>query len=122
MENFEQAESLGLLYTRAEARRTLGRVRLARGELEEAERLCAEALELVSSTESVVSRLWLGPVYVETLVAAEQSAIAEGDWKKANAKRARAAEYLTGYRELVAACQSPLFKGEAGRLASLITQ
>src|SRR6185295_127792 len=76
LENFEAAESLGLLYTRAEGRRTLAHVRLARGEADEAERLCAEALELVSSTESRVSRLWLGPLYIESLSAVVQSAVA----------------------------------------------
>jgi tetratricopeptide (TPR) repeat protein len=120
LENFAQAESLGLLYSRAEGRRTLAHVRLARGEADEAERLCAEALELVSSSESRVSRLWLGPIYIESLIAAEQSALAEGDPEKANAKRARAAAHLTVYQELVAECQSPLFKAEAARLADLL--
>jgi tetratricopeptide (TPR) repeat protein len=118
--NFAQSETLGLLYTRAEGRRTLAQVRLARGELAEAERLCAEALELVSSTESVVSRLWLGPVYIESLLAMGQEAAANGDAEKANAKRVRAAEHLTVYQELVAECQSPMFKAEANRLAELV--
>jgi hypothetical protein len=95
-------------------------VRLARGEAEEAERLCAEALELVSSTESRVSRLWLGPLYIESLVAVGQGAAANGDTEKADAKRARAAEHLTVYQELVAECQSPLFKAEASRLTELV--
>lgn len=120
LENFEQAESLGLLYSRAEGRRTLAHVRLALGEAEEAERLCAEALELVSASESRVSRLWLGPIYIESLVAGEQSAAAAGDTERANAKRARAAEHLACYQELVAGCQSPLFKGEANRMAALL--
>jgi len=122
LENFKQAESLGLLYTRAEGRRTLARVRLARGEAEEAERLCAEALELVSSTESRVSRLWLGPAYIESLVAGEQSAAAAGKTEEANAKHARAAEHLAAYQDLVAECQSPLFKAEALRLVTLVNE
>jgi MalT-like TPR region len=120
LENFAQAESLGLLYSRAEGRRTLAHVRLARGEAEEAERLCAEALELVSSTESRVSRLWLGPVYIESLVAVGQGASTDGNTEKGNEKRARAAEHLAVYQELVAECQSPLFKTEASRLADLL--
>ncbi|HBB87088.1 MAG TPA: hypothetical protein DC047_05690 [Blastocatellia bacterium] len=120
LENFTQAESLGLLYTRAEGRRTLAQVRLARGETEEAERLCVEALELVSSTESAVSRLWLGPVYIESLLAVGREAVANGDTEKANAKGARAEEHLKVYQELVAACQSPMFKAEALRLADLV--
>lgn len=119
-ENFAQAETLGLLYTRAEGRRTLAHVQLARGEAEEAERLCVEALELVSSTESRVSRLWLGPIYIESLLAVGQEAAANGDSEKADAKRARAAEHLTVYQELVAECQSPMFKAEALRLADLL--
>jgi tetratricopeptide (TPR) repeat protein len=119
-ENFAQGETLGLLYTRAEGRRTLAQVRLARGEAAEAERLCAEALELVSSTESRVSRLWLGPVYIESLLAVGQDAVANGDTEKAKAKRARAAEHLTDYQQLVAECQSPLFKSEANRLSELV--
>ena len=119
-ENFAQAETLGLLYTRAEGRRTLAQVRLARGEAEEAERLCAEALELVSSTESRVSRLWLGPVYLESLLAVAQEALANGDAEKVNAKRERAVEHLKVYQELVGECQSPLFKGEAKRLSQLL--
>jgi tetratricopeptide (TPR) repeat protein len=121
LENFDRAESLGLLYTRAEGRRTLAHVRLARGEAEEAERLCAEALELVSSTESRVSRLWLGPLYIESLIAAGQGAVAAGDMDKAEAKRARAAEHLACYQALVAACQSPLFKSEATRMTTLLS-
>lgn len=120
LENFAQSETLGLLYTRAEARRTLAHVQLARGEAEEAEHLCEEALELVSSTESRVSRLWLGPIYIEALLAVGQQSSANGDTEKANAKRARAAEHLTVYQELVAECQSPLFKGEAKRLSELL--
>ncbi len=119
-ENFAQAETLGLLYTRAEGRRTLAQVRLARGEAEEAERLCAEALDLVSGTESMVSRLWLGPVYLEALVAMGQQAVAHGDAEKANAKRARAEAHLQVYQEMVAECQSPLFQAEASRLADLL--
>ena len=119
-ENFARAESLGLLYTRAEGRRTLAQVRLARGEAEEAERLCAEALELVSTTESRVSRLWLGPLYLEALIATEQNAVAAGDTEKAGAKRALATEHLANYQELVAACQSPRFESEATRMATLL--
>jgi hypothetical protein len=95
-------------------------VRLARGEAEEAERLCAEALELVSSTESRVSRLWLGPIYLESLIAVAQSAVADGDTEKVDAKHALAAEHLATYQELVAGCQSPLFKAEAQRLVTLV--
>jgi hypothetical protein len=67
-----------------------------------------------------VSRLWLGPIYIESLIAGEQSAAAAGDIEKAKAKRARATEHLVCYQELVAGCQSALFKGEADRIAALL--
>ncbi len=121
LENFEQCEALGLIYTRAEAHRTTARVRLARGEFAEAIRLCEASLEIVANTESVVSRLWIGPVYLESLLAAEQKAIADGDEQEAREYRARAAAYLSSYRELVNSCQSPLFRREAERLAAIIT-
>jgi hypothetical protein len=70
--------------------------------------LCAEALELVAKTESRISRLWLGPLYVEVLLAA--------------GKRERAAEHLAEYRALVAECQSPRFTAEAARLAKLVEE
>lgn len=100
--NFERAEASGLLYSRAEGHRSLAYVLYRRGDLKSAERLCAEALELVSVTESRVSRLWLGPLYIEILLAAN--------------KRAAAEEHLEVYRELVNQCQSPRFKLEAERL------
>ncbi|HKR61027.1 MAG TPA: hypothetical protein VJS64_15010, partial [Pyrinomonadaceae bacterium] len=74
-------------------------------ELDEAERLCKAAAELVEPTESRVSRLWLGPLYVRVLLAQN--------------KREEAAERLTAYKALVAECQSPRFTREAARLSEL---
>ncbi|MGH9968424.1 MAG: protein kinase domain-containing protein [Pyrinomonadaceae bacterium] len=130
LENFEQAEPTGLLYSRFESLRCLTEVRFRRGEVDEAERLCEVAVELVCGTESRVSRLWLGPLYIEVLMAAAERAdlaaneaeaagnIAEVEEKKGEAagKRAKAAEHLAGYQELVAACQSPRFKRAAADL------
>lgn len=79
-----------------------------RGELDEAERLCAEALELVSDSESRVSRLWLGPLYIEVLLAA--------------GKREEAAAHHARYSAFVAQCQSPRFSREATRLGALLQQ
>jgi hypothetical protein len=50
-----------------------------------------------------VSQLWLGPLYIEVLLAQN--------------KRAEAQEKLTTYQDLVAGCQSPRFVAEAARLA-----
>jgi tetratricopeptide (TPR) repeat protein len=106
LSNFQEAEATSLLYSRTEGHRCLAHVHLRRGELKEAERICEAELELVKGTESRISRLWLGPVYIETLLAL--------------GKHERAAEHLAGYRELVAACQTPRFTREAERLLDLI--
>jgi tetratricopeptide (TPR) repeat protein len=108
LENFEHCETLGLLYSRTEGHRALIHVRLRRGELNEAERLCEAAMEFVSGTDSRVSRLWLGPLHIEVLLA--------------KGKRAEAEEQLASYQELVNACHSPRFSREAERLAKLLKQ
>ena len=79
---------------------------IARTELDEAERLCAEASDLVLPTESRVSQLWLGPVYMDVLLA--------------QGKRSEVAEKLAAYQNLVADCQSPRFMAEAARLAGIL--
>ncbi len=109
-----------MLYSRFEGHRCLAEVRFRRGEFDEAERLCAAASELVSETESRVSRLWLGPLYIEVLLAAGLRVEAEGKPDEAEAKRDLAAEHLAVYQELVADCQSPRFAREALRLADSI--
>lgn len=114
-QNLQQVGSTTLLYSRFEALRCMGEVRFRRAvaggfgddELAEAERLCATAEDLVSPTESRVSQLWLGPLYIEVLLA--------------QGKRDQAAAKLATYQELVAECQSPRFKAEAARLASLLS-
>ena len=94
------------MYSHFEALRCFAEVRFRRGEIEEAEQLCRQAEELVSPTESRVSRLWLGPLYIEVLLAAQ--------------KRDEAATRLATYQTLVADCQSPRFSSEASHLATLI--
>ena len=102
-ENFKRS-SPSLLYSHFEALRCFAEVRFRRGEIEEAEQLCRQAEELVAPTESRVSQLWLGPLYIEILIAAQ--------------KRDEAAARLTNYQTLVAECQSPRFTAEATRLAT----
>lgn len=111
--NLKNAAAIGLLYTHFEALRALAEIYYVRaqsgayaGELAEAERVCRQAEELVGPTESRVSQLWLGPLYIEVLLAQN--------------KRAEARERLSTYRELVAGCQSPRFSAEVERLASLL--
>ena len=53
-----------LLYSHFEALRSFAQVRFIRNELEEAERLCRQADELVAPTDSRVSQLCLGPLYI----------------------------------------------------------
>jgi tetratricopeptide (TPR) repeat protein len=98
--------SPSLLYSHFEALRCFAEVRLRRGEIEEAEQLCRQADELVSPTESRVSRLYLGPLYIEVLLAAQ--------------KRDEAATRLAAYKALVDDCQSPRFTSEAARLTTKI--
>jgi tetratricopeptide (TPR) repeat protein len=133
-ENFEQAESFGLLYSRSDARRCIAHVRFCRGELDEAERLCAEILDLVEKTESRFIRLWLGPLYIEVVLAISKSCEtgakdAEAAGKldeaaerraEASSKRGLAEQLLARYTAFVAGCQSPRFKREAIRLAALL--
>jgi len=120
LDNFQAGETSDLLYSRFEGRRCLAAVRFRRGEFDEAERLCAAASELVSGTESRLSRLWLGPLFIEALLAAGLHAEAEGKPDEAAAKRGLAVEHLANYQELVADCQSPRFTREAMRLADSI--
>lgn len=101
-----QRSSSKLIYTHFEALRCLADVRFRRNEIEEAESVCQEAHELVSPTDSRVSRLWLGPLHIEVLLAAN--------------KRDEAATKLVEYQALVAECQTPRFTAEAARLAMLI--
>src|SRR5215204_4798898 len=102
--NVEQS-SASLLYTHFEALRCLAEVRYRRDEFVEAEDVCRHADELVSPTESRVSQLWLGPLYIQVLIARD--------------KKAEAAQRLEKYKALVAQCQSPRFTAEASRLTGL---
>lgn len=103
---FEWGEALDLLYMRTEGRRALAHVRFRRGELDEAIRLCDEVVELTDGKEPKVSRLWLGPLHLDVLVAAGQLE--------------RARDCLRVYDALVRECQSPYFTREVARLQSLI--
>src|SRR5262249_429042 len=120
LDNFQAGETSDLIYLRFEGRRCLAEVYFRRGEFDEAERLCSAASELVSGTESRLSRLWLGPLYIQALLGAGLRAVAEGKLDEAAAKRGLAAEHLARYQELVADCQSPRFTREAARLADLV--
>lgn len=95
-----------LLYTHFESLRVMAEVRRSRQELDEAEKICDQAEALVSPTESRVSRLWLGPLHINVLLA--------------QGKRDVASEKLTAYQALVADCQSPRFTAEAARLAMVL--
>ena len=99
--------SPSLLYTHFDSLRCMAEVRLRRKELEEAERACAQAEALVSPTESRISQLWLGPLYIEVLLA--------------QGRREKAREKLIAYEAVVAECQSPRFTAEAGRLKSILS-
>jgi tetratricopeptide (TPR) repeat protein len=110
--NRDAAAAIGLLYTHFEALRGLATVHFRRsqngieGALAEAETVCREAAALIEPTESRVSRLWLGPLFIEVLLAQN--------------KRAEALEKLTNYEALVAGCQAPRFVTEIARLKTLL--
>jgi tetratricopeptide (TPR) repeat protein len=112
--NLEAAASIGLLYTHFEALRGLAQVHFRRaqsglfeGALDEAERVCRQAEALIEPTESRVSRLCLGPLFIEVLLAQN--------------KHAEAREKVAAYQSLVAECQSRRFVAEATRLNSLVS-
>ena len=120
LENFSSAEALGLVYSRAEGHRALAHVRFRRGELDEAERICAAAMSFLADTESKVSRLWLGPVYIETVMALTKRAEAGGKLEEARARDEEAVTLSEAYSALTASCQSPRFSREAERLSKLV--
>ena len=121
-----------LLYSRFETLRCFAEVRFRRAvagvstgevgvdELSEAERLCKEADELIGPTESRVSQLWLGPLYLEVLLKQKRRAEAESNFELSKQKLSEAKERLEAYQRLVAQCQSPRFTAEAGRITELL--
>ena len=114
-QNYEESEASGLFYMRFESRRCLALVHARRGELDDAERICVEAAELVQPTESRVSKLWLGPTYLHVLIANASRLRKTGRTEEGTAKLTCAREYLNEYQQLVNQCQSPWFTGEAAR-------
>ncbi|MEP6570739.1 MAG: AAA family ATPase [Acidobacteriota bacterium] len=107
-ENFARSETLGLLYSRGEGRRCLAHVHFKHGDFAEAVRLCDEVLELLGNAEPRVIRLWLGPLHIETLLAAGQ--------------REKAEQRLIDYEAVVAESQSPRCEREIVRLKELLGQ
>jgi tetratricopeptide (TPR) repeat protein len=101
-----QRSSPNLLYTHFDSLRCMAEVRLRRNELDEAERICRQADELVSPTESRVSCLWLGPLHMDVLVA--------------QGKRDEAREKLIVYEALVAELNT--YRDEFGPLQSKAAQ
>jgi len=136
LENVEEA-SASMIYTRFEALRCLAEIRFLRAqsgdfddrvvsgsvfgsELDEAARLCSDAEQLVSQSDSRVSQLWLGPLYIKVLLEQATRADAANELALASEKRSQAKTLLESYHQLVSECQSPRFKSEAARLAKLM--
>jgi len=105
-QSFEEAETLGLLFLRTEAHRNLARVHFELGELNQTVRLSERILELTADTEALVSRLWLGPLHIEALLAL--------------GRRDEARQRVAAYVEMVSDCQSPHFTREGARLMALV--
>jgi tetratricopeptide (TPR) repeat protein len=116
LENFRAGEEAGLLYSRFEGHRCLATVRLRRGELAEAEEICAAVSDIVTPTESRVSQLWLGPLYIDVLMAVAEKLKSENKLDEAEVKLKLAKDLLLDYQKLVQVCQSPRFVREAARL------
>src|SRR5215471_1742613 len=113
----EASDAPGLFYMRFESFRCLIHVHIYRDEMEEAEATCRAATDLIEPTESRVSRLWLGPTYIEVVLENATRLDKQGKHEDAATKRAFAHELLTEYQQLVSECQSPRFTKEAQELA-----
>jgi serine/threonine protein kinase len=105
-DNYESGEALGLLYSRTEVRRVLAHVHFRNGDLDETLRLCDEILGFLDEGKSRISRLWLGPLHIETLFAA--------------GRREEASRRLAEYEEMLSDCQSPRCEREVVRLKLLL--
>jgi len=121
-QNYDASEATGLFYMRFESRRCLALVHVHRGELDQAEQVCASARDLIAPTESRLSQLWLGPVYLNVLMANAQQHEKEGKLEAATEKLAYAREYLNEYQQLVGECQSPRFTREAQQCAEKLSE
>ena len=108
----------GLFYMKFESLRCLALVYIHRGELDKAEATCATAADMIGPTESRVSKLWLGPLYLEVILAVAERLKTEGKSEEAAAKLAQARTLLAEYQQLVSDCQSPRFTKEAEGFAA----
>ena len=122
LENYNADHASALLYSRFESYRCLASVRFSRGELDEAEQLCVGAFDFVWGTESRVTQMWIGPLYMDVLIAAANGLKSQGKLGEAESKLNRAREIVCGYRELVGVCQSPHYVREAKRLEDELLQ
>ena len=119
-QTLQASDSPGLFYMKFESLRCLAVTYIHRGELDKAEATCATAADLIGPTESRVSKLWLGPTYLEVLITNARRLETEGKSEEAAAKLAQARTQLAEYRQLVSECQSPRFTKEAERFAEIL--
>jgi hypothetical protein len=68
--------------------------------------LCDEILEFLGEGKSRISRLWLGPLHIEVLLA--------------SGRREEASQRLAEYEALVSDCQTPRCEREVARLKKLL--
>jgi predicted ATPase len=104
----EEADALGLYFMRSEARRIAADVHFRRGDYDRALEFVGEVLALSEGKESRSGRLLIGPLHVETLLAAGRAA--------------EAREQVEIFADLVAECQSPLYDREVARLRALAAE
>jgi hypothetical protein len=72
---------------RFESFRCLIHVQIYRNEMDEAEATCRAATNLIASTESRVSKLWLGPTYIDIVLENAARLEKQGNQAEATSKR-----------------------------------
>ena len=105
-EALERAEAIDLLYMRTEARRCLAHVHFKRGEFSESLVRIEDAMQMTEDSEGRATRIWMGPVHVETLLALD--------------RKDEARKQFDAYAALIAEVQSPYFASEVKRLRELV--
>ena len=101
-----QATEAQLLFMRTEGLRAIAHMRVRQRRFDEAVKLFEEVLALTEPTDARVSRLWIGPAHVETLLAL--------------GRRDEARARFDAYAAMVAQCQSPHFAREVERLRAVL--
>lgn len=115
-ENLTDGERSGLLFMRVDARRCLGYIYFHLGDAEQAEKLGAEAMDLVAPTNTRMMRLWFIPVYLDAVLHNAGVGHQNGKTDQSVIKLSLARRVIDEYEKLVEQCQAPRFIAEVKRL------